>query len=209
MKTKVLFVGAGGVAREVTSWAHDMVEIVGYATLDFELHVKFGLPGLAYDDDVTPASVGTDVAVMTNGTPATKVMLYNKLTAKGFRFQSLVHPSSVVANNVTIGEGVIICPQVNVSPDVVLGKLCCLNFCVGVGHDTIIGNFSQVNPGSQIGGSSRIGVSVLVGSGSTVREGVVVGDNATIGSGAVVLGRVAAGATMIGNPARRWRAFEH
>jgi sugar O-acyltransferase (sialic acid O-acetyltransferase NeuD family) len=205
---KVVFIGSGGVAREVISWAHDMVEIVGCATLDPDEHARFGLPGPVLPDDLTPATAGTDLAVMAIGLPSVKRKLHQKLSAAGFRFQTLVHPSAVVAHSVSVGEGTVICPFVNVSPNVVLGDLSYVNFCVGIGHDVEIGRFVQINPGVQIGGFTKIGEGALIGSGSTVREGLSIGENSTVGSGSVVFGPVRSNVTVIGNPARRMRAFE-
>lgn len=205
---KVVFIGSGGVAREVTSWAKFLVNIAGYATLDAAEHAKFALPGEPLSDDITPELAGTDLAVLAIGLPGVRRKLYERLTARGFRFVSLCHPSAVVADNVEIGEGSIICPLVNLSPNVVLGRLTYVNFCVGIGHDAVLGDFVQINPGVQIGGFAKIGAGVLVGSGATIREGVEVGDEARIGSGSVVLGRVRSDATVMGNPAKRLRAFE-
>lgn len=205
---KVVFIGSGGVAREVTSWAADMVDIAGYATLDADEHARFDLPGRALPDDLTPDQAGTDLAVMAIGLPGVRRKLDARLTAAGFRFVSLVHPSAVVARNVKIGEGSIICPLVNVSPNVVLGRMTYLNFCIGIGHDAVLGDYVQVNPGVQLGGFAEIGAGVLIGSGATVREGVKIGENSTVASGSVVFARVRPDVTVMGNPAKRMRAFE-
>lgn len=205
---KVVFIGSGGVAREITSWAKNLVDIAGYATLDGDEHARFELPGKAFPDEITPAVAGTDYAVLAIGLPWVRRRLHERLSAAGFRFLSLVHPSAVIADSVEIGEGSIVCPLVNVSPNVVLGRFCYLNFCIGIGHDAVLGDYVQVNPGVQIGGFARIESGVLVGSGATIREGVKVGEDARIGSGSVVLGRVRDGITMMGNPAKRMRAFE-
>jgi len=205
---KVVFIGSGGVAREVTSWARELVDIVGYATLDADEHKRFRLPGQAFPDELTPEIAGTNLAVMAIGVPGLKRKLHERLSAAGFRFVTLVHPSAVVAAEAELGEGVIICPLVNVSPNVTLGRMCYLNFCIGIGHDAQLGDYVQVNPGVQIGGFAQIGAGTLVGSGATVREGVKIAEDATIGSGSVVFARVSAGATVMGNPAKRMRAFE-
>lgn len=205
---RVIFIGSGGVAREVTSWASSMVDIAGYATLDAEEHGRFQLPGRVLPDDITPDLAGTDLAVMAIGLPRVRRKLDARLSAAGFRFASLVHPSAVVAANVVIGEGSIICPLVNVSPNVTLGRLTYLNFCIGIGHDAVLDDYVQVNPGVQIGGFARIGAGALLGSGATVREGVKIGENATIGSGSVVFAAVRPEVTVMGNPAKRMRAFE-
>ena len=205
---KVVFFGSGGVAREITSWARGMVDIVGYATLDADEYARFALPGRAFPDALTPDIAGTDLAVIAIGVPAIRRKLHERLAAVGFRFATLIHPCAVVAAEAQIGEGTIICPQVNISPDVRLGQLCYVNFCVGIGHDAQLGDYVQVNPGVQIGGFAQIGSGTLVGSGATVREGVKIAEDVTIGSGSVVFARVSAGATVMGNPAKRMRAFE-
>jgi sugar O-acyltransferase (sialic acid O-acetyltransferase NeuD family) len=205
---KVVFIGSGGVAREVTAWAREQIDIAGYVTLDAEEHARFDLPGKAFPDRLSPVEAGTNLAVMAVGVPKLKRRLYDRLSEVGFTFVSLVAPNTWVAPGVELNEGAIVCPLVNISCNVRLGKCSYVNFGTGIGHDAIVGNFAQLNPGVQVGGYARIGEDVLVGSGATVREGVSVGDGATVASGAVVMGRVGAGATMMGNPARRFRAFE-
>jgi sugar O-acyltransferase (sialic acid O-acetyltransferase NeuD family) len=208
MMEKILFVGSGGVAREITSWVKTQYEIVGYSTLNAAEHAKFRLPGLVFSDHVTPDEAGTNLAVMAVGIPAIKRRIYDRMSARGFKFVSLVHQTAVVADDVIIGEGTIICPQVNVSPDVVLGKLVYINFCGGIGHDAEIGDYVQINPGAQIAGFVSIGECTLIGSGATIREGIGVGAYATVGSGSSVFARVKDGSTVMGNPAKRMRAFE-
>ena len=48
-----------------------------------------------------------------------------------------------------------------------------------------------------------IGANVWIGGGALILPGITVGDDAIIGAGSVVTGDVAAGTTVIGNPARR------
>lgn len=204
----VIFFGSGGVAREVTSWAQSMVKIIGYATLDFDEHSRFDLPGAAFPDHVTPVEAGTDLAVIAIGLPKVRRRLAERLTAVGFRFRTLIHQSAVVAQNTFIGDGSIVCPLVNISPNVTLGRLNYINFCVGIGHDATIADNVQVNPGVQIGGFTTIGEGALIGSGATLREGVNIGDRATVASGSVVFANVRPDVTVLGNPAKRMRMFE-
>jgi maltose O-acetyltransferase len=57
--------------------------------------------------------------------------------------------------------------------------------------------------GLESGKPIRIGRNVWIGGGAIVLPGVTVGDDAIIGAGSVVTRNVAAGATVVGNPARR------
>ena len=205
---KILIVGTGGLAREFSSWCSDDFQIVGYSTENITEHAEFNLPGIVHTGDVTPDKAGTDIVFVAIGTPSLKAKVYKQFSNLGFKFPSFIHPSSTVSDKANIEDGVIISPNCVVSPNVTLNRLVYVNFSCGIGHDTVVGNYVQINPGSQLGGSSKIGDNVLIGSGSVFLQGITVGNEATVGAGSVVLSRVAAGATVLGNPAKRMRSFE-
>jgi sugar O-acyltransferase (sialic acid O-acetyltransferase NeuD family) len=205
---KILIVGTGGLAREFSSWCSDYFQIVGYSTENITEHAEFNLPGIVHTGVVTPDKAGTDIVFVAIGTPSLKAKVYKQFSNLGFKFPSFIHPSSTVSDKANIEDGVIISPNCVVSPNVTLNRLVYVNFSCGIGHDTVVGNYVQINPGSQLGGSSKIGDNVLIGSGSIFLQGITVGNEATVGAGSVVLSRVAAGATVLGNPAKRMRSFE-
>jgi sugar O-acyltransferase (sialic acid O-acetyltransferase NeuD family) len=207
----ILVVGTGGLAREFSSYFSGCLEdfnIVGFSSTNLTEHSDFKLPGKLFVGDVTPDMVGTSDVVIAIGDPSVKKRIAEKLKESGFTFPSFIHPSSVVSDRAIIQDGVVISPNCVVSPNVNLKDFCYLNFGVGVGHDAIVGNYVQINPGSQLGGFSQIGNETLIGSGSTILQGVKVGTKVTIASGSVIFSRVSDGATMLGNPAKRMRAFE-
>ena len=82
-----------------------------------------------------------------------------------------------------------------------------INFQCGIGHDSLIGNFVQINPGSQLGGFTHVGNRTLIGTGSTILQRVNIGTDVTVASGSVVFAKVVDNPTMV-NSARRMRAFE-
>jgi maltose O-acetyltransferase len=65
---------------------------------------------------------------------------------------------------------------------------------------------AQRRDGVEFGRLVRIGRHVWIGGGAMVLPGVTVGDDAVIGAGSVVTRDVAAGATVVGNPARMIKA---
>ena len=205
---KILIIGTGGLAREFTSWCSNHFDIIGYSSINRSEHSQFNLPGKLYTDDINPQLIGTDLVFLAIASPPTKERIYKKFLNAGFRFPSLMHPSSTVSNLANVGEGVIVSPNCVISPNVTLGKLVTVNFCCGIGHDTTIGDFTQINPGAQLGGFSKIGSRVLIGSGSTILQGISIGADATVGSGSVVFGKVSKGVTVMGNPAKRMSLFE-
>lgn len=207
----IIIVGTGGLAREFASYFADnskQVSIVGFLSKNTDEHKMFSLPGKLFEGEITPELAGTDCAVICIGNPTLKRMLSEKLRAEGFQFPNIIHPTSVVSDRVTFEEGVVVSPNCTVSPNVHLKDFSYLNFGVGVGHDATVGKFNQINPGAQLAGFTNIDDETTIGSGSIILQGVTIGKRVTIASGSVVYSNVDDEATMIGNPARRMRAFE-
>lgn len=204
----ILIVGAGGLAREFSDYFSDQVNIVGYSSKHLSDHQRFSLPGRPFEASVTPDQVGTHLAVIAIGDPNLKRLISEEFSGRGFQFPHFIHATSSVSPRVNIGRGVIISPHCVVSPNVALGDFTYLNYACGIGHDAVLGQCVQVNPGAQIGGATTVGDYCLIGSSAVVVDGITIGSHAKVASGAVILATVQERASMLGNPARRMRAFE-
>ncbi len=85
---------------------------------------------------------------------------------------------------------------------------------IEIGEGTLIGTSVQIltadhprdpalrKQGYESGIAVTIGKNVWIGSGAIILPGVTIGDDAIIGAGSVVTRNVAAGATVMGNPAK-------
>jgi sugar O-acyltransferase (sialic acid O-acetyltransferase NeuD family) len=129
--------------------------------------------------------------------------LASKFQAWGGILTSVIASTAVVGPSATIGAGVNFMHHTLLAPMVTVGEGVLLNAGASVHHDSIIGDYCQISPGARILGRCRLGVGCQVGAMAVILPDITVGDHAIIGAGAVVTRPVAAGATVIGIPARR------
>lgn len=124
----------------------------------------------------------------------------------------------------SVGEGVVVRPpfHCDYGYNIRMGSGVFLNFnCVVLDVVAVsIGDKTQIGPGVQIlaadhprdpavreamlemGRPVHIGRNVWIGANALILPGVTIGDDAIVGAGSVVTRDVAAGVTVVGNPAR-------
>lgn len=121
----------------------------------------------------------------------------------GLQYQTIIHPRSVVADSVTLGQGCFVAGGGVVGPEAYLGEGCIVNHGAVVDHDCRIGAFCHIAPNVTLAGEVQLGAHVLIGAGANVLPGIVIGDGCVVGAGAVVLHDLPADTTYVGVPARR------
>ena len=82
------------------------------------------------------------------------------------------------------------------------GKGVLINSNASIGHDTIVHDFCNINPGVSLAGNILIEECVTIGIGAVVKEGLKIGKNSFIGAGSNVLHDVPENTIAYGNPAR-------
>ena len=120
----------------------------------------------------------------------------------GFRFATLVHPSSRISSQSSVGEGSIISPGVIVASQTRLGRHVFVNRGALIGHHTQIGDYASIMPGANIAGVCRIGQATYIGMGALVLDHVKIGAHSIVGAGAVVNKDVPEHVQVMGVPAR-------
>jgi sugar O-acyltransferase (sialic acid O-acetyltransferase NeuD family) len=141
-----------------------------------------------------------DVVVALEG--AQRRALCERLLERNARLPLIAHPAATISATAAIGAGTIISAGVVVQQDTRIGRFCTLYTSCSIDHDNVVGDFVSVSPGVHTAGRVTIEDDVFIGLGALIVGGVVVGSRATVGAGAVVLRDVAAGVTVVGNPAR-------
>lgn len=120
----------------------------------------------------------------------------------GASWRTLVHPGAVVADNVSLGIGTVICAGAIIQPGAVIGDHCLINTAAVVEHGARIGNYAHVASSAIVCGEVIVDEGAFVGAGAVVLPKLEVKAWSTIGAGAVVTSDVPAGKIVFGNPAR-------
>ncbi|MHA6697196.1 NeuD/PglB/VioB family sugar acetyltransferase [Chryseobacterium sp. A321] len=132
--------------------------------------------------------------------------VFNKITSLGIpshRFATLIHPTAIIPKGFcSIGNGVLMAPLAQLSPDTTVEDNCILLANSFLGHDSTMKRFSHITANSVVGGNVLLGRGAHVGTNATIRENVSIGDFALVGSGSVVLKDVSENSIVVGNPAK-------
>lgn len=118
------------------------------------------------------------------------------------RFATVVHPSATVSRMSSLGAGTVLLPGVTVSSNATIGDHVLVLPGTTISHDDVIGDYCYLAPGVVLAGYVTLGAGVYVGARAAVSHRITIGEGAVVGIGSVVLQDVAAGATVVGAPAR-------
>lgn len=160
------------------------------------------LGGDAYLDGVDPASLLLVNGLGSVALPQARQRLYERFTAKGFQFASVIDPASFVSPDVELAPGVQIMAGAVVQPGCRLEANCIINSRASLDHDCEIGAHAHLAPGVVLSGAVRVGEGSHLGTGAVVIQGCRIGPGSLVAAGAVVVRDVAAGQRVAGLPAK-------
>lgn len=196
--------GPGGFGREVASFLRLTNDVVFVSDQEGEVGtLRNGLPIIGFDQLRSEAHP-TCIAV---ADAADRRRMAEKCDAAGIGWANAWAPGSFRGDNVVVGEGSILCGMTICTSNVVIGRHFHANIYSYVAHDCVIGDFVTLAPRVCINGNAIIEDGAYIGTGAVLKQGTSdrplrIGRGAVIGMGAVVTRDVAAGVTVIGNPAR-------
>lgn len=204
---KICIVGTGGFAKEVLCCLIDTLsnqdlpisEIACFMVgdEDFKESRLMGIkviPQSAFDPTLYRVVVGI-------GDPAARKRAVEKLPGNT-EFTSIIHPSVVMSQWVTIGTGSVITAGTILTCHVEIGKHAHLNLHTTIGHDCIIGDFFTTTPATNISGNCNFGECVYLGTNSATRQGVSICSNVTVGMGGIVVKDIVEPGVYVGSPAK-------
>lgn len=128
--------------------------------------------------------------------------IMEKLEQSGKNIATLIHPSAVVGQDVSVGVGSVVMAGAVINPCTTIGKGCIVNTCSSIDHDNVISDYVHVSVGAHLAGTVQIGAHTWIGVGATVSNNISICNDNMIGAGAVVVKDIKTSGTYIGVPAK-------
>lgn len=126
-----------------------------------------------------------------------------KMMSRQAKWYTAIHPQSVIADGVEIGEGTCVMANVVINPGTKVGKGVIVNTAATVDHDCKIENYVHIAPGVHISGNVKVEENSWIGVGSIVINNTNICSNCMIGAGAVVVNNIIESGVYIGVPAKK------
>ena len=189
----IVIIGAGGIGREVAWIIEEINEvnptwnIIGFVDdnsemLGKELNGYKVLGGLNILDELE----SKPEVIVAIANCRVKKNIVARLNGE-FDFATIIHSSVRVSKYVEIGQGTIIYPGVILTVNTKIGNHVVISGNCGIGHDTVIGDFSSVLWGSCFSGFDVVGEECFVGVGAKFIQGIKVGSGRKVEAGTVVI----------------------
>lgn len=206
---RIVVIGCSGHARVVVDAikAAGRLQIVGF----LDTYKRPGTEMLGYEILGSEADLPSflkegvcDCAVVAIGDNWTRRQAVVRLQqiAPDVNFVSVIHPTAIIANDVSIGEGTVVLAGAIVSVGSRIGRFCILNTKSSLDHDGRMGAFSSMAPGVITGGGVTIGDFSTLCIGATLTHDVNIGEHTVVGAAATVLNDIPGYVVAYGTPAK-------
>ena len=204
MKDKLLIIGASGHGKVVANIALKMNRWKSVAFLDDDESLKASM-GLKVIGKTTDVNKYKDEAYffIAIGNNTTREKIQEKLEAEGASIPTLVHPNSVIGEQVKFGTGTLVMAGTVINCCSEIGKGCIINTGSTIDHDNFIEDYVHISPGVHTAGTVKIGKGTWLGVGCVVSNNLKITSGCKVGAGAVVVKDITESGTYVGVPARR------
>ncbi|WP_419958029.1 acetyltransferase [Psychrobacillus psychrotolerans] len=212
MKEKLLIIGASGHGKVVADIALKMNKWKSIAFLDDDETVKssMGIEVVGKSLDAFKHIQDCDLFVGI-GNNVTRETIQEKLETEGASLPTLIHPATVIGDQVELGVGTVVMAGVVVNCCTEIGKGCIVNTGATIDHDNLVGDYVHISPGVNLAGMVKIGKGSWLGIGSSVSNNINITGGCNVGAGAVVVKDITEAGVYVGVPVRRvndgWQRF--
>ncbi len=213
---KLVILGGSGIGMIAASIANDLghYKVIGFLNDVLPVNTLIGkyntIPVIGSTNDLSAylEDDNTLIFVAYVGMQNEK-SVYEKLESLNIpssKYATLIHPSAIIPKGFCkIGNGVLMAPLSQLSPDTTIEDNCILLPNSFVGHDSTLMRFAHIATNAVVGANVVVGRACHIGSNATIREKIKIGDFSLVGAGAVVLNDVIENSIVVGNPAKLLR----
>ncbi len=208
MKKDILVYGGGGFGREVAWLINEINRVrtdwnmLGFIDDKLEIGTKIIDEYKVLGNLLIIDSFNKETAIAIAIGNKSRIEIARKIINPYVRFPILIHPSVIMSEKVSIGEGTIICAGSIITVDIEIGNFVIINIDCTIGHDAIIEDYCTISPSVNISGNVIIGEKTFIGTGAHIINNVKVGKNVIIGAGSVVTEDIPSDCTVVGIPAK-------
>ncbi len=197
---RVVILGAGGHGKVIADCITQSGDTVcGFFDDDESIGDTFaGFP--VYHKISEYDSVECDSYVIAIGNANTRKRVAESMP--GVKWYTCIHPSAVIADDVTIGEGTVVLAGAVINPGASIGKHCIINTSSIVEHDNVLEDYVHVSVGATLTGTVHVGAKTWIGAGAVVINNKNICGDCMIGAGAVVIDDIDTPGTYVGVPAK-------
>lgn len=188
-----LIVGNGDYARMMNLYLQNTknISVVGFTVVKAIVSEKKidGIPVFSAEDILrlyNPIECKLIMGIGYRNMNQIKEREYNRYKDMGYSFVNYIHPTAIIENDVTLGEGNNIFEGVIIQAGTIIGNA---NLIYGgslIAHENIIGNFNSFSVKACVAGCTKIGNNCFLGANSTIRDHITIADFTLVGAGAYV-----------------------
>lgn len=149
-----------------------------------------------YVNDFTEFFVGI-------GNAKNRQRIMREVEAVGGQFATLIHPNSIIGEDVKIGEGSVIMAGAVINSGTVIGKGVIINTSSSVDHDCNLEDYVHIAVGAHVAGTVNIGLCTWIGAGSIISNNLTICNDCILGAGTVVVKDINDVGTYMGIPAKK------
>ena len=193
MNKLCVVIGGGGHARVLMdALLLSGITILGFTDLtpkEFSLHGK-QVAYLGTDEEFLKRGNKKDIQLVNGigsvGDSTTRRKIFYRFKEAGFSFLTVIHPSAVIAQDVTFGEGVQVMAGVIVQTGCKIGNNVIINTRASIDHDCAIKDHVHIAPGAVLSGTVTVDENAHVGTGASIVHGIYIPAGTLIKAGSVI-----------------------
>ena len=207
---KLVIMGAGGLARELANAVTELnataatFNVLGFLDDLQELQGKkqLDLPVLGSIETLARYKKEGLCAMPAVGDGYVREEFARIAQQHGIALATIIHPSSIIGKDTSIGEGVFVAAGCVITVNAHLGECALVNMGCTIAHDVHLGNFTSVHPGARVSGEVTVKDYALIGTQAVILNKCTIGRGAVVAMGAAVAHDVPDYTLVAGNPAR-------